>query len=70
MEHWNSTVEKCNCVVEERRSVEQCGGTLEKYGETEEQCDGTVWSNSVEQYGGIVWNSMLEQWNSLVEQCG
>ena len=62
-------MEQWNCVVEERRSVEQCGETLEKYGGTEEQCGQTVWNNMVEQCRTVCWNSGTVWWDSVVEQC-
>ena len=74
VKHLNNMVEQWNSVVEQCRIVWWNIGT-------EEQCDGTVWSNSVEQHGGTVWHSLVEHcgtvwWNSVeryggtVDQCG
>ena len=78
---WNNRpVEQCwNSVVEQRRSMEKCGGTLKLWNSmvkqrnsvrSEEQYAGPVeqYNRTVEQCGGTVWNGMKEQWNSIVEK--
>ena len=56
--------------------VEQCGtvwwDSVEQYGETVQQCGGTVWNSVVEQCGTVWWNSVVEQcgtvWTSVVHK--
>ena len=66
-------------MVEQRRNIEKCGGTLKLWNSMVEQRNsvrsveqyaGPVeqYNRTVEQCGGRVWNGMKEQWNSVVQK--
>ena len=59
-------------MVEQRRNIEKCGGTLKLWNSMVEQRNSVrsveQYNRTVEQCGGTVWNGMKEQWNSVVEK--